>query len=289
MTMLWRLQPLPAPPDALSRVCVAPLFFKNPACVCMCLRVRAERFSSVQGGLLAAREGVCQVQGSRHGMGGASPFTAQRPRPSRTGETLSQRRLTLSYTPQLARGSGHRHARGSVHARSRLYLGQRCVLVALLLRLSSPPAYVLHIIDRARAPPGDEGFTERRKCLRRPQSDTIIVLSPASQMRTTYALVLYFDLWVSVSGCRVNAAVCLQVHQTLSQQDLARAQSVAKSSLVLNNPDTYGEEVAYWIDTDHPGKLAPLEGVCGAVATSLGTLMYFSRRLRLTELSYSGS
>lgn len=47
----------------------------------------------------------------------------------------------------------------------------------------------------------------------------------------------------------------VQVHQALSQQDLARAQSVSRSSLFLENPDTYGEEAAYWLDTDHPGKL----------------------------------
>eukprot|EP00752_Nemacystus_decipiens_P009762 g8718.t1 len=51
-----------------------------------------------------------------------------------------------------------------------------------------------------------------------------------------------------------------QVHQELSQQDLARAQSVAKSPLFLDNPDTYGEEVAYWIGNDHPGKECPPEG-----------------------------
>lgn len=45
-----------------------------------------------------------------------------------------------------------------------------------------------------------------------------------------------------------------QVHQTLSQQDLARAQSVANSTLVTDNPDTYGEEVEYWLDTENPGK-----------------------------------
>ncbi|CAM9968983.1 unnamed protein product [Ectocarpus sp. 12 AP-2014] len=45
-----------------------------------------------------------------------------------------------------------------------------------------------------------------------------------------------------------------QVHQTLSQQDLARAQSLANSTLVTDNPDTYGEEVEYWLDTENPGK-----------------------------------
>ncbi|CAN0155401.1 unnamed protein product [Ectocarpus sp. 12 AP-2014] len=44
------------------------------------------------------------------------------------------------------------------------------------------------------------------------------------------------------------------VHQTLSQQDLARAQSVANSTLVTDNPETYGEEVEYWLDTENPGK-----------------------------------
>lgn len=52
----------------------------------------------------------------------------------------------------------------------------------------------------------------------------------------------------------MNAAVGPQVHQELSQQDLSRAQSVSKSSLCLDNPDTYGEEVAYWLDTEHPGE-----------------------------------
>ncbi|CAN0320476.1 unnamed protein product, partial [Ectocarpus sp. 8 AP-2014] len=50
------------------------------------------------------------------------------------------------------------------------------------------------------------------------------------------------------------------VHQTLSQQDLARAQSVANSTLVTDNPDTYGEEVEYWLDTENPGKGWGCEG-----------------------------
>ena len=51
--------------------------------------------------------------------------------------------------------------------------------------------------------------------------------------------------------------VDLQVHQDLSQQDVARAQSVSKSSLCLDNPSTYGDEVAYWLDTEDPGKMVP--------------------------------
>ncbi|CAM9263102.1 unnamed protein product [Ectocarpus sp. 4 AP-2014] len=45
-----------------------------------------------------------------------------------------------------------------------------------------------------------------------------------------------------------------KVHQALSQQDLARAQSVANSTLVTDNPNTYGVEVEYWLDTENPGK-----------------------------------
>lgn len=48
--------------------------------------------------------------------------------------------------------------------------------------------------------------------------------------------------------------LALQVHQKLTQLDLARAHSVSNSSLVSDNPDTYGEEVAYWLDTDNPGE-----------------------------------
>ncbi|CAM9225290.1 unnamed protein product, partial [Scytosiphon promiscuus] len=45
-----------------------------------------------------------------------------------------------------------------------------------------------------------------------------------------------------------------RVHQKLTQQDLARAHSASNSSLVSDNPETYGEEVAYWLDADNPGE-----------------------------------
>lgn len=50
------------------------------------------------------------------------------------------------------------------------------------------------------------------------------------------------------------AAVGPQVHQELSQHGLARTQPVSKFSLYLENPDTYGEEVACWLDMDHLGQ-----------------------------------
>lgn len=65
------------------------------------------------------------------------------------------------------------------------------------------------------------------------------------------------EWWNIAMTFRTNAAVGMQVHQKLSQQDLARAQSVSKSPLCLDNPDTFGEEVAYWVDTENSGKFAP--------------------------------
>ncbi|CAM9229292.1 unnamed protein product [Ectocarpus sp. 6 AP-2014] len=62
------------------------------------------------------------------------------------------------------------------------------------------------------------------------------------------------DLDLPDEASRKNKKRIFKVHQTLSQQDLARAQSVANSTLVTDNPDTYGEEVEYWLDTENPGK-----------------------------------
>ncbi|CAM9782605.1 unnamed protein product, partial [Laminaria digitata] len=45
-----------------------------------------------------------------------------------------------------------------------------------------------------------------------------------------------------------------QVHQELSSLDIARARSIASLPIVSDNPDTYGQEVAYWLDEDNPGK-----------------------------------
>lgn len=42
----------------------------------------------------------------------------------------------------------------------------------------------------------------------------------------------------------------VQVHQSLSVLDLARARSLGSSTLVTDNPDTFGDEVAYWLETD---------------------------------------
>lgn len=48
--------------------------------------------------------------------------------------------------------------------------------------------------------------------------------------------------------------VAAQVHQELSSLDIARARSIANLPIVSENPDTYGQEVAYWADENNPGK-----------------------------------
>ncbi|CAN0051773.1 unnamed protein product, partial [Sphacelaria rigidula] len=41
-----------------------------------------------------------------------------------------------------------------------------------------------------------------------------------------------------------------QVYQRLTSADMARARSLGGLKLVSDNPDTYGEEVDYWLGTD---------------------------------------
>lgn len=58
--------------------------------------------------------------------------------------------------------------------------------------------------------------------------------------------------------------VAIQVHQELSSLDIARARSIANLAIVSENPDTYGQEVAYWADEDNPGKQVNWAGVPSA-------------------------